>query len=193
MKRTKFVAAGLSLVLVGIAVYVAAEELSPPDREKAQKAMKDGNWKDAYEDFSRLAVDPKNDPLKTSGDFQSALSCLQNLNRFNEADDFREKVIEAQAKNWRLLVAAAKSYQNDPFHCGYIVAGKFNRGYHRGGDGRYVYTFERDRIRAMQLMQQAMGAIEGERTARQSAISTGNWPRCCWEAGAITRRGGWAT
>ena len=88
--------------------------------------------------------------------------------------------------NWRLLQAAAESYLLDDEHQGSIVAGKFNRG-GRGG-GRFVGSFERDRVRAIQLLvagdgsspldpdQPAAGrffhtlaqAFMGDRAARQS-------------------------
>ena len=83
-----------------------------------------------------------------------ATSCLQPLNRAEELDDFREAVIEVHKNNWRLLQAAAANYLNDP-HYGFMVAGKFYRGNKRGG-GNWVNTIERDRIRALQLMVQAM-------------------------------------
>src|SRR5262249_40920871 len=79
--------------------------------------------------------------------------CLQQLGRADEIDEFREGVITAHAKNWRLLETAAQTYTEGE-HYGFIVAGKFYRGSKRGG-GRYVGTFERDRTRALQLMQQA--------------------------------------
>ncbi|MEK6234833.1 MAG: MG2 domain-containing protein, partial [Planctomycetales bacterium] len=40
-------------------------------------------------------------------------------------------------------------------HYGYMIAGKFRRGQHRGG-GKVVNAVERDRVRALQLMTQAM-------------------------------------
>ena len=49
----------------------------------------------------------------------------------------------------------ANQYHQIP-HQGFIVAGKFSRGPHRGGDGRPVNTLDRDRVRALQLMVQAL-------------------------------------
>ena len=47
-------------------------------------------------------------------------------------------------------------------HHGFMIAGEFHRGRHRGG-GQVVNAAERDRIRALQLMQQAMpGALEDD-------------------------------
>ncbi|MFB3892685.1 MAG: alpha-2-macroglobulin [Phycisphaerae bacterium] len=123
-------------------------------RARGQKLMKDGNWKDAYGVLSALALDPADAPKQVSDDLNDGLKCLRQLGRLDELDDFREGVIKAHADNWRLLQTAAWSYRNDE-HSGHIVAGKFYRGYHRGA-AKYVNSFERDRIRSLQLMQQAM-------------------------------------
>ena len=139
---------------------------APPDRETAAKQMKDGNWKDAYEGFSRLALDPADDPMKVGEDLAHALNCLANLGRQNEMDAFREKVIAAHRANWRLLRAAAREYMNVG-HEGFIVAGVFERGGHRGG-GTYASAYERDRVRALQLMRDAMKAAD--RDANKAAV-----------------------
>src|SRR5207249_3279479 len=73
---------------------------------------------------------------------------------------FREQVITAHAKNWRLLQAAARTCMNNE-HYGYVVAGKFYRGHKRGG-GKYVNTVLRDRARALQLMEQAQTQTKEE-------------------------------
>src|SRR5206468_3287873 len=90
-----------------------------------------------------------------------ALTALQRLGRVDEADDFREAVIVVHKDNWRLLDAAAQTYVTTE-HYGYIVAGKFYRGHRRGG-GRYVGTMQRDRVRALQLMQQALDLVKKEK------------------------------
>jgi uncharacterized protein YfaS (alpha-2-macroglobulin family) len=123
-------------------------------RKVAQKAYRDGNWKDAYELFSKLGLEVDNAPKMVGKDLIQAWRCLQNLNRLNELDDFREKVIEKHATNWRLLLEAARSYSQNN-HWGYMVAGRFHRGSHRGG-GKYVNAILRDRIRALQLMSKAL-------------------------------------
>ena len=77
------------------------------------------------------------------------------LGRVDEIDAFREAVVAVHQGNWRLLQAAAESYLNDAQHFGFIVAGKFQRGQHRGG-GRHVGSYERDRSRALQLLVQGL-------------------------------------
>jgi uncharacterized protein YfaS (alpha-2-macroglobulin family) len=119
-----------------------------------EETMKQRNYKDAYEGFRKLALDPADDPRQVGEDLQKATQCLQALNRVDEIDDFREGVIAVHKDNWRLLWAAARNYMQVQ-HQGFIVAGKFYRGNKRGG-GRVVHATERDRIRALQLMVQAL-------------------------------------
>ncbi len=153
----------LFLTLSGLYLgAVAAESGAGQRREAAQSAQQKGNWKDAYESgFAMLATDPTDDPMLVSDDLVNGIQCLQQLGRSDEIDDFREKTIAAHANNWRLLDAAAQSYLNGEGY-GTIVAGKFYRGGRRQGDGRQVATFERDRVRALQLMVQAMPIAANE-------------------------------
>jgi len=127
-------------------------------RKQAEKATKDGNYKDALELYEKMTLDRNDDSAQIGGDLQMAVQCLQNLKRISEADDYMEKVINMHTNNWRLLYAAGQIYFNTQ-HDGTIVAGNFERGPHRGG-GKYVNSYERDRVRAMQLMQQAMEIAE---------------------------------
>lgn len=159
MKRSLLSA--VVLLVCGIAVtFVMGQKAAPPDRAAAQKQMKSGNWRDAYEVFSKLALDPATDDKTVGADLTAAVQCLQNLGRAAEIDDFREKVITAHAKNWRLLQAAAETLYNNE-HYGFVIAGKFERGGHRGG-GKAVNALERDRVRSMQLMVQAMELMPSE-------------------------------
>jgi uncharacterized protein YfaS (alpha-2-macroglobulin family) len=146
---------------------VSAQRATPPDRAKVQKLLNDGNWKEAYEQFSRLALDGNDDPKLVGQDLTQAIQCLQNLGRPDEIDKFREDVIKTHAKNWRLLQSAALTFLHGE-HYGFQVAGEFNRGNHRGG-GKMVSSMERDRVRSMQLMVQAMGAVADEADKRAAA------------------------
>jgi uncharacterized protein YfaS (alpha-2-macroglobulin family) len=129
-------------------------------RRQAQKAYQDGNWNDAYQLFRQLGLEVINDPKLVGRDFVQAWQCLRNLNRINELDKFREEVIEKHDDNWRLLQAAAGSYSQNN-HWGYLVAGEFHRGSHRGG-GKYVNAVQRDRVRALQLMNRAHTMTAGD-------------------------------
>src|ERR1700677_4129734 len=79
-------------------------------RETLSKNHKDGNFNDAYIGLRKLALDPKNDPMKVGADLDMAIDCLIRLGRVDEIDDFREAVIKVHEKNWRLLQTAANGY-----------------------------------------------------------------------------------
>ena len=127
---------------------------NPSQRQQFQKRFQEGNYKEAYDGFRKLALDPNDEPRQVGQDLQMAVQSLQQLNRVDEADTLIESVVEVHQQNWRLLWAAARQYLDLPHH-GFIVAGKFYRGDKRGG-GRVVNAIERDRVRALQLMAQAI-------------------------------------
>jgi uncharacterized protein YfaS (alpha-2-macroglobulin family) len=145
---------GVGLALLAAGVYLTAADGPPIEkqRENANKLFQEGNFNDAYKIIRPVALD-KGNPVP-AGDLTLGLQSLARLGRIDEIDEFREAVILAHEKNWSLLFTAARSYL-DYEHHGYIVAGEFSRGYKRGG-GRFVNASARDRVRAMQLLVQAM-------------------------------------
>lgn len=153
--------ASLAIVaLLGLvsALLWAADTATPDEkRESLQKAFRAGNYKVAYDGLRPLVLDPKADEKKVSADFDLATNALIQLGRVAEADEFREAAVKVHAGNWRLLQTAALSFQRIDPH-GYVVAGKFSRGYRRGG-GRFVASMHRDRVRALQLMQEALPLV----------------------------------
>ena len=156
VKRTALSVGITGLFLSAVVWLGAADGPNSVQREKYMKAYQAGNFRDAYYGLRKLALDPQDDPAKVGDDLNTAIHCLQQLGRIDEIDEFREAVVVVHKNNWRLLETAAESYvSNQMQHFGFIVAGKFYRGHHRGG-GRYVGTMERDRVRALQLMQQAL-------------------------------------
>ena len=160
MKHTFTVYTVLFIALFATAL-MAEDPAGAVQRIKMKVAMNHGNFKDAFEGFSKRVLDPQDDPEKAGEDLTEAVSCLRSLGRVDEEDDFREKAIAVHAQNWRVLAAAAASYMQGEQY-GFIIAGKFHRGNHRGGDGQYSMSFERDRIRALQLMQQGMASASQE-------------------------------
>jgi alpha-2-macroglobulin len=162
---------GLSVALLaaGYGAFAASADKPPAERRAAAaKAQQQGNFRDALEGYSKLLLDPADDAAEAPSDLSHAVECLQRLGRVDEIDDLREKAVATHAKNWRLLERAAQTYQ-DIEHQGFIVAGQFYRGGRRGNDGKPVHAFERDRVRALQLMQQAMKAADGEKEKREVA------------------------
>jgi uncharacterized protein YfaS (alpha-2-macroglobulin family) len=145
----------VAVLSTGVTAMLVAEPADQQTlRERSHKNVRDGNFNDAYEGFRKLALDPGDDARQVGRDLETATQCLQRLNRTNEIDAFREAVIETHAQNWRLLWAAAKNYMSVD-HRGFIIAGEFHRGRKRGG-GQAVSAAQRDRVRALQLMTQAM-------------------------------------
>jgi uncharacterized protein YfaS (alpha-2-macroglobulin family) len=150
-----------ALAVAGVWLVAANTPSQPERRAQLTKLFNDGNFKDAYDGIRKLALDPKDDPKQVSNDLEMGVNALARLGRVDEIDEFREGVIAAHKNNWRLLVTAAKNYGDFNQHYGFIIADKFYRGGHRGG-GRYVSSARRDRIRALQLFDQAVRLTEKE-------------------------------
>jgi len=125
------------------------------ERVTAQKHIRNGNHKDAYTLYSKL-LDQVSD-RDTGRDLSNALQCLRNTNRQSETDALLERNIARHSKNFHLIHSAANAYRNTP-HYGYLIAGEFHRGSHRGG-GKYVDATERDRARSLQLFLKAEALI----------------------------------
>jgi hypothetical protein len=132
-------------------------------RETARKQLQDGNFELAFRGFRALVLAPESNPLEVAHDFRSGIQSLRRLGRIEEFDEFVEKAAAVHPQNWRLLQAAAESYL-EVEHFGTLIGGKFLRGGRRGG-GTPVTSFARDRVRALQLFQQALPHLpqEGER------------------------------
>ncbi|QDU29498.1 MG2 domain protein [Anatilimnocola aggregata] len=153
----RFSLAGLAIL--GLVVSGALSQA--PDlgqlRAKSQKLMNDGNFREAYNGFQQLALDAKNDPKLVAGDLDRAVQCLNNLGRTKEFDELVEASIKVHKANWRLLQGAATQYTNAQ-HQGFLIAGNYERGHRRGG-GKVVNSVDRDRTRALQLMQDALPLV----------------------------------
>lgn len=145
----------LVVVSLGWCAMVSGQGADVPGvRAKAQKNMRDGNWKDAYEGFRKICLEKENTGPEVAQDLQNAVNCLQRLGLLKDVDELIESTVDVQQRNWRLLQQAASIYLSIQ-HQGYMISGKFERGPHRGG-GKVMHAFERDRTRALQLMQQAI-------------------------------------
>ena len=124
-------------------------------RDGLYKTMNEGNFKDAYDGLRKIILAP-GQPV--GEDLSRAVTCLERLNRTDELDELLEAAVKAQQddpRKWSFLWDIAQQYMQVPKQ-GVIVAGKFYRGPHRGGDGRWVNSAVRDRVRALQLMAQAL-------------------------------------
>lgn len=141
-------------LLIASVWLLAADSGGTVNRNTVKSQFESGNFNDAYEGSRKLLLDPKSDPLLLPEDLTRAVQSLQNLGRTNEIDDLIESAVKTHPANWRLLAEAARQIGQMIDHGGFLVAGKFERGTHRGG-GEYVSAAARDRVRAIQLMEQA--------------------------------------
>src|SRR5580704_7604878 len=90
---------------------LAGADASPQElRAKADAALDAGNYRDAWDIYRKLALDPNDDPKLVGHDLVRGIDALLCLNREDEVDPFRHAVVAANAKNWRLLRAAADSF-----------------------------------------------------------------------------------
>ena len=158
----------------------------PPIRQQLDRWMDQGNFKEALEGYRALALDPATQEGLVGHALSGALHCLRQLGRVDEVDDFREAVIERQASRWRVMRAAAASYLDDPHKFGFLIGGRFVRGPHRGGTGRFVSSVERDRACALQLL---IGALDRAMSDEDHA-ATGQYLRSLASALLFSRTGG---
>ena len=145
-------------VLGAMAIFMlqpnARAKNSSPRLAPLLKLQADGNHKEAFEGLRAFVLGKDAGPADLARAFDAAIECLQQLNRVDEIDEFREKAVAAHDGTWRLLAAVAQSYLNVP-HYGYMIGGEFHRGQHRGG-GKAIHATDRDRVRALQLYRSAM-------------------------------------
>ncbi len=158
-------AASTALVLAASTLYSSqpgADEI----RQAASKQFVAGNFKEALASFRQLLQDPQGDADQVGADLQQAVNSLRSLGRMSEFDGLVEEVLETRKGQWQALLAVSQQYVRAD-HYGRIVAGEFRRG-DRGGGGRQVNSFERDRTRALQLLVRAMPMVELQANENQA-------------------------
>jgi hypothetical protein len=174
--------------LVGAALVAAAALAAAqpaPGSQQAQKLMQDGNYQEALEQFRQLTLEGTGgEAAALIANFRGALNCYQQLNRVHEIDAYREAVVEKYADRWELVADAAQSWLDIP-HYGYLIAGEFRRGDHRGG-GEIMHATARDRVRAMQLFRQAQEQVDSDADERSDYA----YSLCTNFAAAVLHGGG---
>jgi alpha-2-macroglobulin len=158
---------GFGLAAAFASIINAAAPEQADLREQAARLFKAGNFKDAFGLYQKLLFDPDDDLRLAGDDLTHGIQCLQRLGRVNEIDAFREKAAEIHKSHWRVLQAVAQTYIYIEHH-GCMVAGKFVRGPARGG-GEWKNSQERDRVRTLQLMVQALALVEKEENHAEAA------------------------
>ncbi len=144
----------LSFLLSGI---MSAADENTTLYDNATKLFNQGNYKDAYDIYSKLTLGGGKVPKQAGESLSRAIDCLNRLNRVNEVDEFRENAIAKNPQDWMFLQKAAQSFMYGD-HSGFMISGKFERGQHRGS-GKYMNSQERDRVRGLQLYNQAMPIV----------------------------------
>ena len=127
------------------------------DRKAANKLRNDGNVREAYDAYAKLALNPQNPAKYAINDFNMAVNCLQQLNRIGEFDDFLKKVLEVRKDDWRFV-----SGYHYPMNQGYIIDGKFTRGWNRGGQARFIDVRFADTLSQIKLMVKNMPPVTEE-------------------------------
>ncbi len=138
-------------------------------RTTAAKLYKEGNYAEALPLFVQLAENLATDGTRAGEDLRNAVSCLQQLNRVHEMDELLINAIEAHADSWQFLLVASEIYRSID-HYGFLIAGDFERGHHRGG-GNHVSAERRDRVRSVQLLLLAIAESQKDSEAPPLAIS----------------------
>ena len=141
----------------GAAEAVTGERLESTSETAPKKLMQEGHYKEALDIYRKLVVDPAHTGAEAGDDLNAAQQCMNQLGRPDGWDELAEKAIASHPKDWRLLWSAARGYYHGT-HYGRISDGKFYRGHHIRS-GRGVNAHQRDRIRALQLMQKALPHI----------------------------------
>ena len=156
-----------SALLVPLLLVLAA---TPPEgaRAKADRLHNAHNYKEAYTLYSGFVRDMENAGSQLAEDLSRTVACLGRINRVAETDAHIDQAVKLHARDWRLLYRAAHLTYHGT-HYGYIVAGEFKRGRHRGG-GRYVNVQEQDRQKALVLMNRALAASVGQENDHDLAV-----------------------
>ena len=136
--------------------------------KQAEQQRQEGNYKDALGLYARVIEDENADSEHVGTSLQNAVDCLRRLGRIDEADALLEKAVGLHNQDWVVSQYAANAY-TALNHSGSLIAGEFVRGGGRSG-GQYVSSYARDRVRALQLMKQALDLMPAD--ADKNDVST---------------------
>lgn len=194
MSTLALLAAASLIALCGVALAFPAAE-APRTKAQADALMEQGNFKDAYETYQALVADPATAPGEVEDSLARGLQCLARLGRPDEMDGFLERAVTGRKGDAQTAVAVASCYLNQVPHQGFVVAGEFSRGRQRRQDGRYVDATARDRVRALQLLTQAVDAAKADPDRARAgkvfqrlagALAFGRFPGEAWRLQTLT-------
>ena len=143
------------LTLVCSASWGIFSDISNNDlRSQSRKQFAENNIKEAYDGFSELATRTDTGGKELVQDMSMLFQCMQRLRNYTEFDQLIEKIIAAHPKDWRVLSQAIQQYQSVPKH-GVLVDNQWQRAPQRI-TGQVLNSTDRDRVRALQLFEQAV-------------------------------------
>ena len=157
----------LGAVLASWAVSIAASQATdPPSRAELRREFEAGNFKDAFEGFRRLAINPADDSRQVGEDLASPAGHLQQLGRLDKLDDFREAVDSRPCQELAAsLVGCKHLYGKRPCrHAGrrQISPRRQRRPNRSTRRSQAVNATPRDRVRALQLLAAAMPLADAD-------------------------------
>ena len=118
--------------------------------QQAKQQEQKRNYKIAFDIYDKLLMNTEFSSAKEA--YNNALNCLSYLNKTHETDAFREKVLKKNEANPNIRIAVAESYIQAPKY-GYLIENEFSRGYGISKGGFYANPIERDRTRALQILE----------------------------------------
>ncbi|MCP3964912.1 MAG: hypothetical protein GY750_11080 [Lentisphaerae bacterium] len=147
--------------MIGVLIFAATQACGSywSDLEqKADKALRDNNNRDAFLLYKKTLTSSTDPSLDYPEIYKKAVKAMNAAHMVSRFDKFHSEMLKKYAAVPKMLVTIARSCI-DTQHFGYIIAGEFKRGYHRGGGAR-VSSQERDRTEALRLYFSALPAIE---------------------------------
>ena len=133
---------------------LSAKALNTTDAlRQVQELINQGNHREAA-DLGKKTLLAKEVSSKL---FTATLQALRNLNADMEQEELVEAVVKIHPTEWDILFEAGRAYQQIN-HGGNLIDGLFQRGQYRN-QGKQVQTSLKDRVRALQLLEQAWNAI----------------------------------
>ena len=138
------------------------EDMSPEDAvTQARRLFEEGNFREAWDLWQTAMTNPEYPTDQAATDLPKAINALQRIQAMAEVDGFLDQATAVHSEDWRFLWAAAIARNRYLDHYGFLIAGQFERGQHRGG-GAWVDVTERDRAVALGLMERAMAVIPSD-------------------------------
>lgn len=169
-------------------------------RKERDKLNDRGMHREVVDQYRETLIDMSDE--QSGHDLRVAMNnLLHSLNAWGEFDGLIEDAIEKHADNAHFLIAAAQEYQR-VVHGGRLIAGEFERTPQRwnrrrgmnpgavpeAAAGSYVDTAFRDKVRALQLLRQALPHAEDDKTrlAAWSVISESLREGDAWKLQTLT-------